>query len=181
MKWRNALVIPYPEVVPSMPVKPMQPEPHHQPPAVEVDTGIHLLIDRKDWHKHEGYLDAIKKERDGVLENVTWNYDEVVPRDELMKRKEHINIGRIMTILSVKHWETPALRKLKARIVFRRDDIRDEGNLAVLLESKVNRTGMVGINANLAYGSLPGHKTTQSDVVRTLPSVMVGNKSTNLG
>ena len=113
----------YPEVVPSMPVKPMQPEPHHQPTAVEVDAGIHVLIDRKDWHKHEGYLDAIKKERDGVLENGTWNYDEVVPRDELMKRKEHINIGRVMTVLSVKHWEAPALRKLKARIVFRGNEI----------------------------------------------------------
>ena len=167
----------YPEIVPSMPVKPMQPEPHHQPTAVEVDAGIHLLIDRKDWHKHEGYLDAIKKERDGVLENGTWNYDEVVPRDELMKRKEHINIGRIMTILSVKHWETPALRKLKARIVFRGDDIRDnEGNLAVLLESKVNPTGMAGINANLAYGSLPGHKTTQSDVVRAYLQSWLGTK-----
>ena len=85
----------YPEVVPTMPVKPMQPEPHHRPTAVEVDAGIHLLIDRKDWHKHGGDLDAIKKERDGILENGTWNYDEVVPRDELMKRKEHINIGRV--------------------------------------------------------------------------------------
>ena len=106
-----------------MPVKPMQPEPHHQPTAVEVDAGIHVLIDRKDWHKHECYLDTIKKERDGFLENGTWNYDEVVPRVELMKRKEHINIGRIMTVLSVKHWETPALRKLKARIVFRGNEI----------------------------------------------------------
>ncbi|CAL1133144.1 unnamed protein product, partial [Cladocopium goreaui] len=65
----------------------------HAAPGEQDHGSIHLLIDRKDWHKHEGYLDAIKKERDGVLENGTWNYDEVVPRDELMKRKEHINIG----------------------------------------------------------------------------------------
>ena len=93
-----------------------------------------------------------------------------------MKRKEHINIGRIMTILSVKHWETPALRKLKARIVFRGDGLRDnEGNLAVLLESKVNPTGMAGINANIAYGSLPVR------CCPCLPSVTVEEKSTNLG
>ena len=61
------------------------------------------MIDRKEWHKQEGYLEVIKKGRDGVLENGTWKYDEVVPRDELMKRKEHINIGRLMTILSVKN------------------------------------------------------------------------------
>jgi hypothetical protein len=61
--------------------------------------------------------------------------------------------------------------------VFRGDDIRDnEGNLAVLLESKVNPTGMAGINANLAYGSLPGHKTTQSDVVRAYLQSWLGTK-----
>lgn len=69
-----------------------------------------------------------------------------------MKRKEPFNIGRIMTILSIKHFESPALRKLKARVVFRGDQLKDgEGNLAVLLESKVNPTGIAAINANLAF------------------------------
>ena len=72
-----------------------------------------------------------------------------------------------MTILSIKHFETPELRKLKARIVFRGDDIRDESNnLAILQELKVNPTGLIGINFNLAYGAQKGHKTTQSDVVK---------------
>ena len=49
----------------------------------------------------------------------------------------------------MKHFETPELRKLKARIVFRGDDIRDQdNNLAVLQEAKVNPTGIAGINAN---------------------------------
>ena len=57
------------------------------------------------------------------------------------------------------------------------DDISDnEGNLAVLLESKVNPTGMAAINANLAYGSSPGHKTTQSDVVRAYLQSRLGTK-----
>ena len=61
----------------------------------------------------------------------------------------------------------PALRKLKARIVFRGDDIRTEDNtLAVLQEAKVNPTGLVGLNANLMYGCCPGNQSTQSDVVR---------------
>ena len=72
-----------------------------------------------------------------------------------------------MTILSVKHWETPELRRLKARIVFRGDDIRDpDNNIAVLQEAKVNPSGLAGINANLAYGCMKGNCTTQSDVVR---------------
>ena len=61
--------------------------------------------------------------------------------------------------------------------MFRGDDIRDnKGNLAVLLESKMNPTGMAGINANLAYGSLPGHKSTQSDVVRAYLQSWLGTK-----
>ena len=51
-----------------------------------------------------------------------------------------------MTILSVKHWETPELRRLKARIVFRGDGIRDQdNNIAVLQETKVNPSGLAGI------------------------------------
>ena len=129
-------------------------------------AGVHMLIDRKDWYKHPG-AQEIDKEASGLLSNDTWSYDEVVSREELMRSKTPLNIGRVMTILSIKHWETPELRKLKARIVFRGDDIRDENNnLAVLQELKVNPSGLTGINFNLAYGALKGHKTTQSDVVR---------------
>ena len=69
------------------------------------------------------------------------------------------------------------MRKLKARIVFRGDDIRDgDGNLAVLLESKVNPAGISAINANLAFGSLLNNKTTQSDVVRAYLQSTLGTK-----
>ena len=81
-------------------------------------------------------------------------------------------MGRLMTILSVKHWENKELRKLKARTVFRGNDICDENNnLAVLQEAKVNPSGLAGINANLAYGCLKGHTTTQSDVIRAYTQV----------
>eukprot|EP00435_Cladocopium_sp_Y103_P014697 s1958_g3.t1 len=129
--------------------------------------GIHMLLDRKDWHKHEGAKEAIQKELEGILANGTWSFDDVIPRAELMKRKEPCHIGRIMTILSIKHFESPSLRKLKARVVFRGDQIRDgDGNLAVLMDSKVCPAGMSAINGNLAFGAIKGNKTTQSDVVR---------------
>ena len=165
----------YPEHVFAMPVEATQKAhgsnaPNHEPNIQDTQTihaGIHLLLDRKDWHKHPGWKEAIDKELGGILENQTWNYDEVVPREELMRRKEPMHVGRLMTILSVKHWEVPELRHLKARIVFRGDDIRDQDNiLAVLQEAKVNPSGLAGINANLAYRCLRNHTTTQSDVVR---------------
>ena len=152
--------------LPALPAKASKHEPNC-PDMMTVFAGIHLLLDRKDWNKHDGWREAIDKELHGILENGTWNYKEVVAKDELLSRKEPMHIGRLMTILSVKHWETPELRKLKARIVFRGDDIRDQdNNLAVLQEAKVNPTGLAGINANLAYGCFPNHSTSQSDVVR---------------
>ena len=130
-------------------------------------AGIHLLLDRKDWHKHPGWKEAIDKELNGILENDTWNYDEVISRKDLVKRNQPIHVGRLMTIFSVKYWEVPELRRLKARIVFRGDDIRDQANnLAVLQEGKINPSGLAGINVNLAYGSLKGHTSSQNDVVR---------------
>jgi hypothetical protein len=175
----------YPEVaeafVPSMPVHPFEQHEHvpnavgpeHQP----VFAGIHQLIDRKDWDKYPGSKEAIDKEAKGLLANETWSFEEVVPRSELLSRKEHLNLGRLMTILSIKHFETPELRKLKARIVFRGDQIVDEANnLAILQELKVNPSGLTGINFNLAYGALPNHDTTQSDVVRAYTQSYLNTK-----
>jgi hypothetical protein len=137
-----------------------------------VYTGIHLLFGRKDSHNHPGWKEAINKELSRILENGTWNYGEVISRDELLSRKEPTHVGRLTTNLSVEHWENNGLRRLKARIVFRGDDIRDENNkLAVLQEAKVNPSGLAGINANLAYGCLKGHTTTQSDVIRAYTQV----------
>ena len=170
----------YVEEVPLMPTCASTSDQVHQsdePASEQVFAGIHKLMESKEWHKYEGATEAIQKELDGILGNGTWSYDEVVPRDELMKRKEPLHIGRIMTILSIKHFESPELRKLKARVVFCGDDIRDqEGNLAVLLDSKICPSGMSSINVNLAFGAIKGHITTQSDVVRAYLQSVLGTK-----
>ena len=48
--------------------------PSHEPNIQDTQTvhaGIHLLLDRKDWHKHLGWKAAIDKELNGILENQT--------------------------------------------------------------------------------------------------------------
>lgn len=75
-------------------------------------------------------MNAGNKEVAGIPENGTWNYEELVPREALMRSNKPTRVGRLMTILSVKHWEVPELRGLKARIVFRGDEIRDDNNSA---------------------------------------------------
>ena len=156
----------YPEgdAVPMMPTIPFV-QSEHVPR--EVPLGVHQLIDRRDWGKYEGTGQAIKKELDGLLANEVWDCSKIISKDALLKSGEKYNLGRLMTILSIKHAESPELRKLKARIVFRGDQIVDENNnIAILQELKVNPSGITAINFNLSYGALPGHKSTQSDVVR---------------
>lgn len=160
----------YDQAVPAMPVTPFVEEPHNQG-GIGPFAAVHLLLERKAWHKHQGWETAIKNEFDGLLSNGVWSYNEVIPREELLTKarenKTLVNVGRLMTILSVKNHESPSLRKLKARIVFRGDDIRTQDNtLAVLQEAKVNPTGLVGLNANLAFGCCKGCKSTQSDVIK---------------
>ena len=168
--------------IPAMPVE-LESEPvgHEEFSPDEVLAAVHLLLNRNEWHKHQGWEEAIQKEASGINANNTWSFDEVISRSDLIARSkakgEAINMGKLMTILSVKNFETPELRKLKARIVFRGDDIRNADNtLAVLQEAKVNPTGLAGINLNLVYGALHGHKTTQSDVTRAYTQSLLKTK-----
>ena len=151
--------------VPALPTIPFVQSEHV--PNEPLDLGVHQLIDRRDWHRYPGFQEAINNERDGLLENETWSYDRICSKDDLINSKKKFHLGRLMTILSLKHAESPTLRKLKARIVFRGDQIVDQdNNIAVLQELKVNPSGITSINFNLAYGALKGHKSTQSDVVK---------------
>ena len=155
----------YPDAsIPCMPTVPFV-QSEHVPRVVPL--GVHQLIDRRDWSKHPGAYEAIAKERDGLLANKVWLCDEIIPKAELVKSGEKYNLGRLMAILSVKHAESATLRKLKARVVFRGDQIVDESNnIAILQELKVHPTGITAINFNLCYGALKGNKSTQSDVIR---------------
>ena len=44
----------YPQEVPYMPVTPVATSPHVPREEAETMAGVHLLINCKDWHKHEG-------------------------------------------------------------------------------------------------------------------------------
>lgn len=170
----------YEQAVPAMPVKPFVEEPHNQGGQGPF-AAVHLVLDRKEWHKHKGWEDAIQNEVNGLLANGVWSFDEVVSRDDLINQakesKTDINIGRLMTILSIKNHESPSISKLKCRIVFRGDDIRTQDNtLAVLQEAKVNPTGLVGLNANLAYGCCKNHSSTQSDIIKAYTQALLKSK-----
>ena len=77
-----------------------------------------------------------------------------------------------MTTMSWKHAENSSLPKLKARMMFRADNVRDErGEHAIFQEIRVTPTGTAGVNLNLMYGSLKDNSASQSDVVKAYCTV----------
>ena len=73
-----------------------------------------------------------------------------------------------MTICSVKFWEkSPEFHKYKGRVCFRGDCVKDqEGAPAVHAELAASPTSIAAANSNIAYGLIPGNKTTQADAIR---------------
>ena len=97
--------------VAAMPVVKASPLKHvpRLPPKEQemIYAGIHHLIDRKDWGKHAGAQKCIN----GEARN--WDLG-LQRRGSTLAHKEPLNIGRLMTILSIKHFETPELRKTQS-------------------------------------------------------------------
>ena len=78
-------------------------------------------------------------------------------------------MGELLSICSVKYYErAPEYHIHKGRICFGGDCARDQNRaLAVYQELAANPTRFHTANSNIAYGCLPGNKTTQADAIRT--------------
>jgi len=166
----------YHRSVPAMPVVPGMSQSHIRNEVAPeefpiVSLSIHELIDRREWINDPAALAEIKKEADGLVNAGTWTYDHVVPRAKLeadaRASGKDIAIGRLLTIVSWKNAESTTLKKLKARIYFRGDEVRDAfGQHAEFQELKVIPTTISGLNLNLAYGIKRGHSSSQSDIIK---------------
>ena len=83
-----------------------------------------------------------------------------------------------MSIASIKFYEmAQEYHKYKGRICFRGDIVKDQnGSAAIFQELSANPTNVHDANANLAYGMIPGHKTTQSDALRAYIQSLLKSK-----
>ena len=83
-----------------------------------------------------------------------------------------------MTIASIKFFELAQhLQKMKGRIVYRGDCAKDEhGAAAVYQELGANPTSVQGLNACLAYGSLPGNSSSAADAVKAYVQALLSSK-----
>ena len=120
------------------------------------------LLSRAEMLSNPKALEAIRAEADGLVKAGTWDLGSVREKEDVRKEAKasgvSVHFGQLMTIASIKFYElADHLHKMKGRIVYRGDCAKDEhGAAAVYQELGANPTSVQGLNACLAYGSLPG-------------------------
>ena len=182
---------------PALPCVPCVPQIHREKdskPSVPIDvlmyeTGmkevkvpglVHRLLDRKEWAGQPGAYEAIKKEKDGLVEVGTWIESEIVSKKDVLswatRTSNVVHFGNLMVILSVKGSELSSDQwRLKARIVFRGDDIRDQSGMSAVFEELFasSPSSLEGLNTAVAFGLIGSHCVTTSDAVRAYTQALL--------
>ena len=148
----------------------------------EVTAMVTKLLSRSEMLSDPRALEAIKAEADGLVKAGTWDLDSVREKDDVRADAKasgvSVHFGQLMTIASIKFFELAQhLQKMKGRIVYRGDCAKDEhGAAAVYQELGANPTSVQGLNACLAYGTLPGNQATAADAVKAYVQAMLSSK-----
>ena len=151
-------------------------------PSDEVIAMVTKLLSRSEMLSDPRALEAIKAEADGLVKAGTWDLGSVREKDdvraEAKKSGVSVHFGQLMTIASIKFYELAQhLQKMKGRIVYRGDCAKDEhGVAAVYQELGANPTSVQGLNACLAYGSIPGNAATAADAVKAYVQALLSSK-----
>ena len=141
-------------------------------PCAEVHAAVTKLLSRAEMLSSPEALQAVKAEADGLVSKGTWDLSSVREQDAVRSEAKSsgtsVHFGQLMTIASIKFHELAKhLQKVKGRIVYRGDAAKDElGYAAVYQELGANPTSVQGLNATLAYGSIPGHALSAADAVK---------------
>ena len=141
-------------------------------PCAEVHTAVTKLLSRAEMLSSPEALQAVKAEADGLVSKGTWDLSSVREQDEVRSEAKSsgtsVHFGQLMTIASIKFHELAKhLQKVKGRIVYLGDAAKGElGYAAVYQELGANPTSVQGLNATLAYGSIPGHALSAADAVK---------------
>eukprot|EP00971_Amphidinium_carterae_P113143 2241257-Amphidinium_carterae.1 len=60
---------------------------------------------------------ALKNEMDGLLSAGVWRWEDCEEFSEVKRRHPHHHHARLFPLIGIKHWENPAMRRYKGRIV----------------------------------------------------------------
>ena len=151
-------------------------------PTPEIKAMVTKLLSRAEMLSNPKALEAIRAEADGLVKAGTWDLSSVREKEDVRKEAKasgvSVHFGQLMTIASIKFYElADHLHKMKGRIVYRGDCAKDEhGAAAVYQELGANPTSVQGLNACLAYGSLPGNRATAADAVKAYVQALLSSK-----
>ena len=136
------------------------------------------LLDRKEMRRPEA-IAAIQAEGKALVEVGTWDESTVMERMQLFKSTEKYNWGDLLTLCSIKFFEKgPEWWKYKGRICFRGDNVRDQdGAPAIFQELSSSPAAIHSTNANIAYGLIPGNKSTLADAQRAFVQALLKAKN----
>ena len=139
-------------------------------------------LSREEIQKCPEVQKAIRKEAECLLALKTWDQDSHIEKDDLikdaLKKGIRLIIGDLLILGSIKFFERAReYWKFKGRICYRGDSAKDQsGAWAVYQELHAAPTGIHSANSNLAYGMLPGNKTTQADAIRAYCQALLKSK-----
>ena len=151
-------------------------------PTHEVSAMVTKLLSRAEMLSSPEALEAVRQEAAGLRSVPVW--DEENPREfadvqaQARRTGTKVHVGKLMSIASIKFWELAKhLQKVKGRIVYRGDCAKDEeGAAAVYRELGANPTSVQGLNACLAYGSLPGNQSSAADAIKAYVQALLKSK-----
>ena len=107
--------------------------------VVKVQGLVHRLLDRKQWIGQASAIECHRGEKDGLVNAGTWIQAQIQSKADVLAwfggTSNSVHFGSPMVIVSVKGAElSPDSWKLKARIVFRGDNIRDECGMSTVFD-----------------------------------------------
>ena len=145
---------------------------------IKIPGLVHRLLNRKEWAGQPGAYEAIKKEKDGLVDVGAWLEEEIVSKGDVLawatRTSNVVHFGNLMIMLSVKGSElSPDQWRLEARIVFRGDDIRHQSGMSAVFEELFasSLSSLEGLNTAVAFGLLESHGVTPCE-----PTLRRGSK-----
>ena len=140
---------------------------------VKVQGLVHRLLYRKEWIGQVSAIECVRGEKDGLVTAGTWIEAQIQSKADVLawsrRTSNFVHFGSLMVIVSVKGAElSPDSWKLKARIVFRGDNIRDEYGMSAVFDELYSSSpsSLEGLNTTIAFGLLESHGVSVSDAIK---------------
>ena len=140
---------------------------------VKVQGLVHRLLDREEWIGQASAIECVRGDKDGLVNAGTWIESQIQSKADVLawsrRTSNSAHFGSLMVLVSAKGAElSPDSWKLKARIVFRGDNMRDEYGMSAVFDELYSSSpsSLEGLNTTIAFGLLDSHGVSVSDAIK---------------